>query len=275
MGKKNRLRRSLTIMISHHYNALKTIKKEFKHVTWYIKGEIISPQKQPNSRFNRILIDSYLKRFDHHMKRIVVRDKCIKYVRYRTEFVIGIQGPKKKAKKLFADCQQIIKKMYLLPQLNLSLAHIEKSFLFLKHKIKLHSKTNRGIGLEIPSYELIKYAAVKRYGNLRTFKSTHRPSLLHYSELDIMRIYNRELLSVAKYYRLVNNFSNLGRLFYLAESSFLKTIANKKRSTVKRTGKRLRKHNQGLLTVKDNQVAGRTEFLSFIRLKDVRYLNLK
>ncbi|HEY4601167.1 MAG TPA: group II intron reverse transcriptase/maturase [Cerasibacillus sp.] len=272
------------------YTALRSIRKDFKKMTWFMKGNIlISPallrensqylkEHQKNHSVNhphckQLIINFYLAPFDQFMNRFITRDNRIKYVRYGTEFVIGMQSSKQKARIFYESSQMFIKHKFANIPHTLSFAHLEKSFQFYKYTIRLIKNPHKQIRLEIPRCELDKFASVKQYGQLRTFTSTHRTKILHYSEIDIMRTYNRELLAIAKYYRLADNFSDLGKLFYLAESSFLKTIANKRRSTVKKVGRRLRKHNQGVLSLRYFQPDGIRQYSTFIRLKDIRYLN--
>ena len=97
-------------------------------------------------------------------------------------------------------------------------------------------------------------------------KATHRTGLLQKQETEILTIYNKELESFANYYKLANNFHTLNRLFYLAKSSFIKTIANKRKSTARKVVRSMKINNrQGTLClIKNNKV------YSFIRLKDVR-----
>src|SRR5690625_7552276 len=73
----------------------------------------------------------------------------------------------------------------------------------------------------------------------------------------------------ANYYRLANNYHHFDRLFYLAESSFIKTMANKRRSTSAKVANSMRKHKQGVLCLVRYDKKGNEVLHQFIRLKDM------
>ena len=81
--------------------------------------------------------------------------------------------------------------------------------------------------------------------------------------------YNAELRGIADYYKLANNYHHLDRLFYLAESSFIKTMANKRRSTSAKVANSMRKHKQGVLCLVRYDKKGNEMLHQFVRLKDM------
>jgi hypothetical protein len=68
----------------------------------------------------------------------------------------------------------------------------------------------------------------------------HRPELLNNSAYDIIVRYQGEYRGLANYYGLAQNLSQLGYVKWTMERSLLKTLANKKKTTVARERKRLK-----------------------------------
>lgn len=237
----------------------------------------------------------YLHVFDLFMEKQmkhVEKDRKIeriKYVRYEDDFVIGIAGSKKQARQL----KGLVGK-FLQYELRLTLheektliTHLRKRVPFLGYefhliqneKVKKHmqSKSKRiqkhfhtkTIKLEIPIRKIKQYALINNYGNLDDFNITHRTGLINMSEIDILKVYNKELQTIANYYQLAHNYHHLKQLFYVAEGSFLKTLANKRRSTVSKVAKSLKKHKQGRLSLIQTDEKGNKIVHSFLRLKDI------
>ncbi len=82
----------------------------------------------------------------------------------------------------------------------------------------------------------------KRY--LRDGKVHHRAELMNDSAYDIITRYQGEYRGLVAYYTLAHNLHRLGYLGYTMETSLLKTLAGKGRTTVVRTRKRLKSTTQ-------------------------------
>jgi len=63
-------------------------------------------------------------------------------------------------------------------------------------------------------------------------KPWHRPQLLNLDDYDIVRIYAAEYRGIVNYYLLAHNVWRLATLRWNAETSMLKTLAAKHKSTV-------------------------------------------
>lgn len=194
----------------------------------------------------------------------------MKYVRYADDFVIGIAGSKREA----AEVKSLVNNFLTTLKLELSedktlITHLENNIQFLgyqfkrwnrdrvvrvKYKNHSHPLTKRtlsgAIKLEIPYSKMVGYAKKQKYGTLDTLKSNHRTRLINNSELEILYTYNTELRGFANYYRIANNYHHLDPLFHLAQYSFLKTIANKRKSTVRKVAHSMRKFLQSELSLK-------------------------
>ncbi|OZU89822.1 RNA-directed DNA polymerase [Virgibacillus indicus] len=214
----------------------------------------------------------------------------MKYVRYADDFVIGIAGNKARAMKI-----KELARNFLEHELELELSeektlitHLENSILFLGYEFRrwnevkvkgvtyknqkhpLKKRTLSGaIKLEIPEKKIKAFSIKNGYGNLDTFKITHRTKLINNSELEILYTFNAELRGIANYYKLANNYHHLDKLFYLAESSFIKTIANKRRSTSMKVATSMRTHKQGVLCLMRKDKYGNDKHHQFVKLKDL------
>jgi len=208
----------------------------------------------------------------------------MKYVRYADDFVIGIAGTKEDAIKIKDNIRK-----YLSENLKLELSeektlitHLEKKVDFLGYQfhrwhtnkiLKMKVKNRKypearrilsgEMRLEIPKQKIAQFVKSNYYGNLETQKINHRGRLINNSELEILHIYNTELRGFAQYYKLANNYHMLNNLFYLARSSFVKTLANKRRITSKIVYRQLGKITQGELTI----VAGNGRKHQLVKLK--------
>ncbi len=214
----------------------------------------------------------------------------MKYVRYADDFVIGIAGNKEHAMKIKELAGKFLEKELALElsEEKTFVTHLENPIPFLGYEFRtwqevkvkrviyknhgqpLKKRTLSGaIKLEIPSKKVKDFALKNNYGNLDDFKITHRTKLINNSELEIVMTYNAELRGVANYYKLANNYHHLDKLFYLAESSFIKTMANKRRSTSAKVANSMRKHKQGVLCLVRHDKKGNKILHQFVRLKDV------
>jgi hypothetical protein len=89
------------------------------------------------------------------------------------------------------------------------------------------------------------------------------------SEQEILNTYNAELRGIADFYKLADNYVHLDRLFYLAESSFIKTIALKRKCTSRQAAASMRKHKQGVFSIFVKDQHGRGQLEQFVKLKEL------
>ncbi len=261
------------------------------------QGGIISP----------LLANIYLHEFDVFMEKQMDKfdrgkigipsvdlmdrnDQRMKFVRYADDFVIGIAGSKKDALRIKEMIKTFLEKEL---QLDLNeektlITHLEQPIPFLgyefhtwnqakvkrvtyknqKHPLKKRTLSG-AIKLEIPDKKIKEFALKNGYGNLENFKIIHKAKLINNSELEILYTYNAELRGMANYYKLANNYHHLDKLFYLAESSFIKTIANKRRSTSKKVASSMRTHKQGVLSIIRKDKHGNERIHQLVKLKDL------
>lgn len=153
---------------------------------------------------------------------------------------------------------------YLRNELQLELS-IEKTLItsakkrirFLGYDIKrwpgkrvLHLHTRQGIqtrrtasyhlGLLMPADKTIKFA--QEYGDTNTWRGKHRSKLLNLSELEILMTYNAEVRGFLEYYSLADNLKDAaGRVLWITQNSFFRTLAAKRQCSSKKVIKSLKK----------------------------------
>ena len=187
--------------------------------------------------------------------------KRLWYCRYADDFLIGIIGSKTEAQEVMAKVKNFV-------QDNLKLAiaedksgirHATDNTRFLGFDLRVFSApthvkkikrngvyyTQRTISeqmqLHIPMEKLQSFAKKHGYGNLTTLKALHRYGLNELSEAEIVLAYNAELRGFANYYSIATSAkAEMHRLFYLATSSFKKTMARKRGITVSQVAQSLK-----------------------------------
>jgi group II intron reverse transcriptase/maturase len=174
------------------------------------------------------------------------------YVRYADDFLIGVIGSKQDAQLL-----KIWLGDYLRNELGLELSD-EKTLItnakrrvrFLGYDIKRWDgrtkkkkfQTNYGVvskkrttthhlALLMPRDKCQSFA--KEYGDPIKWHGERRSHLLHLSELEILHIYNAEIQGFLGYYSLADNLKTVAaRFLWLTTTSFLRTLAGKRQSTL-------------------------------------------
>jgi hypothetical protein len=178
----------------------------------------------------------------------------LRYLRYADDFLLGLAGP-------LTDAEEIRERIatFLGTELKLTLS-AEKTLIthastgkarFLGYEIgTMESQTkfdrlrrraiNGKIGMYIP--EDVLQAKRKRY--LRDGKPIQRPEILNDSEYDIISLYQGEYRGLVNYYSLVQNLVQLGSLRWVMQTSLLKTLANKNKTTLVKEARRLKSTTQ-------------------------------
>jgi Type II intron maturase/Reverse transcriptase (RNA-dependent DNA polymerase) len=165
----------------------------------------------------------------------------LKYIRYADDHILGFIGPKAEAEQIKARLAAFLRETLAL-ELNQSktlITHARtRAARFLGYEITVqHCDTkltngcrsaNGGIALRVPRDVITaKCAPYRRRG-----KPWHRPGLQNLPDYDIVRIYGAEYRGIVNYYRLAQDVWRLGALRWNAETSMLKTLAAKHRSSV-------------------------------------------
>lgn len=186
-------------------------------------------------------------------------DKCLKYVRYADDFLIGVNGDK-------AECEEIkgLIKAFLADRLHLELSdektlitHSAEYARFLgydicvrrnnqiKRDVRGYSKRtlNNMTELNVPLVDKIerylfdRQVVEKVNGELRPVK---RGGLVQLTDLEILATYNEELRGICNYYFMASNFHTLHYFAYLMEYSCLKTLAAKHKTKISKIKQRFK-----------------------------------
>ncbi|HEX4673727.1 MAG TPA: reverse transcriptase domain-containing protein [Steroidobacteraceae bacterium] len=165
----------------------------------------------------------------------------LRYVRYADDWLLGFAGPKHEAEEIKTRIRT-----FLLEELLLELSESKtlvthatsQAAHFLGYEVKAQQcdtkltgsrrSANGIIGLFVPR-EVIRQRCVSYMGG---GKPKLRGVLLHDSDFSIVATYQAEYRGLVQYYLLAQNVARLNRLQWVMETSMLKTLASKHKSTV-------------------------------------------
>jgi group II intron reverse transcriptase/maturase len=172
------------------------------------------------------------------------RYRRLRYVRYADDTLLGFTGPK-------AEAEQIKQRLgqFLRDELRLELSE-EKTLIthartgaarFLGYEITVQHNdkvitngqrsSNATVKLRVPTAVIkAKCASYTQRG-----KPARRTRLMNMDDYTIVSIYGAEYRGVVQYYLLASDVYRLNRLNWVMETSLLKTLAGKHRSTVSKT----------------------------------------
>ena len=202
-------------------------------------GDIQTAHKLEVERRNIPSVDPY----DENYRR------C-RYVRYADDFLIGFTGSKADAEEIKAAMHNFLKN-----ELHLELSQ-EKTLItnassqaakFLGYEIKaqrvndyIDPKGRRGANGAIALLVPAKVIESKCQSFKRNGKVTHRNALLQDDDFSIVQQFQAEYRGLVQYYILAQNLSWFSKLYWVMETSLLKTLACKHRSSMKKQKKKYR-----------------------------------
>ncbi|MGB5049629.1 MAG: reverse transcriptase domain-containing protein [Caldilineaceae bacterium] len=181
------------------------------------------------------------------------------YCRYADDFLVGIIGSKADAvetKQWLAEYLQTELGLELSEQKTL-ITHAENRIRFLgydivrgdeKRRIRVRRSTGTGVQrtctrklhLRIPAEKVEAFA--KGYGDRQGWQGRSRNDLIQFSELEILATYNAEVRGFLGYYSKANDYHKLApSILWLTTTSFFKTLAAKRKSTVKAVAQSLKR----------------------------------
>ena len=178
----------------------------------------------------------------------------LRYVRYADDWLLGFAGPRHEAEEIKSKIAAFLRdelKLELSPSKTLITHAASQAARFLGYEIKAqHSDTkitrnrravNGAIGLFVPRDVIRQKSVLYMSGG----RPAQRGALLHDDDFTIVAKYQSEYAGLVQYYLLAQDVFRLGRLHWVMETSLLKTLAGKHRSTV---GKMARKHKAVITT---------------------------
>lgn len=171
----------------------------------------------------------------------------LRYVRYADDVLLGFIGPKAEAEQIKQRLTQFLRDdlMLELSQDKTLITHARTDAArFLGYEITVRHdnrkltagsrSVNGSIGLHVPK-QVVK---AKCAPFLQRGKPAHRSPLLNYSDHKIAETFGAEYRGIVQYYLLAGDVWRLSRLRWVMETSLLKTLAAKHRSSVTKMARR-------------------------------------
>ena len=171
----------------------------------------------------------------------------LRYVRYCDDWLLGFAGPKHEAEQIKSRIAAFLReelKLELSQSKTLITHATSQAAHFLGYEIRAqHSDTkisrnrravNGAIGLFVPKTVIRQRCALY----MSKGKPAQRGALLHDDDFTIVAKYGAEYAGLVQYYLLAQDVFRLGRLRWIMETSMLKTLAGKHRSTVTKMARR-------------------------------------
>jgi group II intron reverse transcriptase/maturase len=165
----------------------------------------------------------------------------LRYVRYADDWLLGFAGPRHEAEQIKSEIQQFLRdelRLELSESKTLITHATSQAARFLGYEIRAqHADTkitrnrralNGAIGLFVPR-DVIRQRC-GRY--MRQGKPAARGQLFHDHDFTIVAKYQAEYRGLVQYYLLAQDVYRLDTLRWVTETSMLKTLAAKHRSTV-------------------------------------------
>lgn len=168
----------------------------------------------------------------------------LRYVRYADDFLLGFTGPKVEAEEIKQKLKGWLQdnlKLNLSDEKTLITHASTESARFLGYDIKVQRVNDyidptgrRGVNGVIGLYIPVDVLEAKRARYLKKGKPIHRPELLKDSDFTIVATYQQEYQGFVQYYLPANNVAWLYKLQWTMQSSLLKTLAAKHRSSMRK-----------------------------------------
>jgi group II intron reverse transcriptase/maturase len=172
----------------------------------------------------------------------------LRYLRYADDFLLGFSGPKAEAEDikrqiavfLHDDLKlELSDEKTLITHAHTDVAHFLGYELVVQHAddkldYRGQRQVNGVIGLRVPRTVISKKCAYyMRFG-----KPAQRAQMLDDSDYSIVSQYQSEYRGLIQYYLLAQDVSRLVKLRWVMETSMLKTLAGKHRSTVQEVARK-------------------------------------
>ncbi|HEM2655269.1 TPA: reverse transcriptase [Streptococcus suis] len=166
----------------------------------------------------------------------------LRYVRYADDFILGFTGSKAEAKainKQIGDFLNTKLSLELSQEKTLITHATGESAKFLGYEIKVQRVNdyidNKGrrsangvIALFVPASVI--ESKCRQY--MKNGKAIHRNNLLHDDDFSIVQTYQQEYRGLVQYYILAQNLSWFSKVYWYMETSLLKTLAFKHKSSI-------------------------------------------
>lgn len=166
----------------------------------------------------------------------------LRYVRYADDFILGFTGSKAEAKAIKKQIGDFLNtKLSLgLSQEKTLITHATgESAKFLGYEIKaqrvndyIDNKGRRSANGVIALFVPASVIESKCRQYMKNGKAIHRNNLLHDDDFSIVQTYQQEYRGLVQYYILAQNLSWFSKVYWYMETSLLKTLAFKHKSSI-------------------------------------------
>ena len=110
------------------------------------------------------------------------------------------------------------------------------------------------VQLRVPETRMSEFCQRKGYGDYYRLQPSRNPRWLQLDDEEILLGYNAEMRGIANYYALATGAKRgLQRLMFMAESSFLKTLANKHKTSATDIASKLRQGRDLAITTRTKE----------------------
>ncbi|MBO8110840.1 reverse transcriptase/maturase family protein [Streptococcus suis] len=166
----------------------------------------------------------------------------LRYVRYADDFILGFTGSKAEAKaikKQIGDFLNTKLSLELSQEKTLITHATGESAKFLGYEIKaqrvndyIDNKGRRSVNGVIALFVPASVIESKCRQYMKNGKAIHRNNLLHDDDFSIVQTYQQEYRGLVQYYILAQNLSWFSKVYWYMETSLLKTLAFKHKSSI-------------------------------------------
>ncbi|MCB2888014.1 reverse transcriptase [Streptococcus suis] len=166
----------------------------------------------------------------------------LRYVRYADDFILGFSGSKAEAKaikKQIGDFLNTKLSLELSQEKTLITHATGESAKFLGYEIKaqrvndyIDNKGRRSANGVIALFVPASVIESKCRQYMKNGKAIHRNNLLHDDDFSIVQTYQQEYRGLVQYYILAQNLSWFSKVYWYMETSLLKTLAFKHKSSI-------------------------------------------
>src|SRR6266566_2744909 len=173
------------------------------------------------------------------------------YLRYADEKIVGIHGSKTDAEEIRRGLE-----VFLRDELQLELSPEKTLITNAKERMRF---LGYDLNLLMPVDKTIKFA--QEYGETTRWQGKHRSQLLNLSELEILMTYNAEVGGFLGYYSLADNLKDAaGKVLWITQTSFFRTLAGKRQCSIKKVIKSLKKGPNRYVILPEKEGKGIKEY---------------
>lgn len=202
----------------------------------------------------------------------------IKLVFNKEEYLVGLNSTKIHANRLLGEINNELDRsgLHSFCDIQSNLNHRGDRIYFQNYRLSSkrnyvsNSGTSQQLNLIIPKQQMNQWASQKGYGVFQEHIPLARKRLLHFSAQEILKIYNEELISFANHCLFAVNFNDIEKMIHLAESSFLKTLAFKYKTTAKQLAMSMKHPRNKRIALVCNDKCKNQTFIMFIKMYDLK-----